>query len=132
MKLKSFTSLARQIFAKLPEEWRNGLGELTVVRRARRHPAIVGGYTLAEAVPAKQDSPAEFRLYYGSFVALDSRDAEFDFDRELREALAYEGLMQSIARSIPAAEHQRYAEREDLKRQNGDPFDPLLYRFVRA
>jgi hypothetical protein len=129
MKLKAFTALARKIFEKLPEEWRTGLGELTIVRRARHHPVIVSGYLLAEPVPAKGDAPAEFRLYYGSFVALDSRDPDFDFEHELREALAYEALMRSIAGSVPSAQHASYALRENAKRLNGDPFDPLLYRF---
>lgn len=131
MKLKTFTSLARQIFDKLPEDWRSGLGELNVVRRARRHPHVVGGYTLTESVAGKEGAAAECRVYYGSFVALDSRDPEFDFELQLRESLAYEAFMNSVTRSMPEADHLQYALRENTKRLRGEAFDPLFYRFGR-
>ncbi|HEX5724208.1 MAG TPA: DUF2007 domain-containing protein [Longimicrobiaceae bacterium] len=125
------------MFDSIPEHYRQGVAYLVVSREAVPHPEVPGVFVLGECATGEYDpgvdSPVQFRsgvhLYHGSFVQLARQEDGFDWEGELWETIAHEVLhhRESMA-GEDALEEMDYAEDENFKRREGQPFDPLFYR----
>jgi predicted Zn-dependent protease with MMP-like domain len=128
---------AREIFDAIPDEMRHGVTYLVVSEEAVPHPDVPDVYTLGECATGEYDlgfdAPGVVRsgvhLYHGSFVKLAELDPEFDWEAELEETIVHEVRhhRESTA-GEDALEDMDYAEDENFKRREGQPFDPLFYR----
>ncbi|MBI4537943.1 MAG: metallopeptidase family protein [Gemmatimonadetes bacterium] len=137
MTFEEFEGAARQMWARVPRAYLQGIDGLTAVREARRHPTLPEIYTLGECLteeyPSEWSGPETTRsrvvLYYGSFRRLSELDPDFSWEDELWETLTHElrHHLESLA-SQDALEELDYAADESFKRFEGAPFDPLYYR----
>ncbi|HEX8691550.1 MAG TPA: hypothetical protein VF746_03850 [Longimicrobium sp.] len=137
MKFKEFERRAREMFEEIPAEMRHNVEYLVVDREAVPHPSIPDIYTLGECATGEYDlgfdAPGVVRsgvhLYYGSFRRLAELDPEFDWEEELWETLTHEirHHRESTA-GEDDLEDVDYAEDENFKRREGQPFDPFFYR----
>lgn len=113
---------------------------LTVRPEALPHPTLSEVYTLGhcltERYPSDWGGPDTIRsivvLYHGSFRALAALDPDFDWEEELWETLTHEVRhhLETLARE-DELERLDYAVDEALKRDQGEAFDPLYYRYGR-
>jgi predicted Zn-dependent protease with MMP-like domain len=137
VKLKQFERRAREAFAEIPDEFKEGIDGLTVSREAPAHPTLPGVFTLGHCVTeehlSEYGSPETTRsvivLYWGSFRELATRDPEFDWEEELWETLTHEVRhhLESLA-GDDALEDVDHAADELFNRQEGLPFDPWYYQ----
>jgi predicted Zn-dependent protease with MMP-like domain len=137
MNFREFERRAREMFDQVPDEMRHGVEYLVVSADAVPHPEIPDVYTLGECATGEYDlgfdAPGVVRsgvhLYYGSFAALAELDPEFDWEGEMWETITHEirHHRESTA-GEDALEEMDYAEDENFKRREGQPFDPLFYR----
>jgi len=114
-----------------------GIDGLTVHEAARPHPeqadVVTLGECITESYPSLWEGPDTVRssiaLYYGSFLALAKRDADFDWDVELWETITHElqHHLESLAREDDL-EGVDYVMEEDTRRGKGEPFDPFYYQ----
>ena len=137
MRHREFEELAFAHWERIPEEYKQGIDGVRVLRRAKAHDELPDVYTLGEctteAYPSEYGGPDTIRsavvLYWGSFVALAELDPEFDWEDELWETLTHElrHHLESLA-SEDALEDVDYAADENFRRYEGEPFDPFFYR----
>jgi len=121
--------------AEIPEEYLDGVVEITVSPRTVAHPDRPDVYTLGECIPlvTSSDEPDALRsrvvLYHGSFAAVASDDEDFDWREEAWETLTHEVRhhVEWRAREQGLEAVDRAAE-ENYARQAGEPFDPLFFR----
>ena len=137
MTFQEFEARAREVFADIPPEYREGVDGLVVERRTAFHPTLPEIYTLGECVtenyPTEFGGPGEVRsfvvLYYGSFLALSARGEGWDWEEEIFETVTHEVRhhLESLARD-DALEVLDWVEDQNFRRREGEPFDPLFYR----
>lgn len=135
--MKEFERRAREAFAEIPEEFREGIDGLTVRREAVPHPTLPGVFTLGHCVTedhlSEYGSPDTTRsviaLYWGSFRELAKLDPDFDWNGELWETLTHEirHHLESLA-GDDALEDVDYAADELYNREEGLEFDPWYYQ----
>jgi hypothetical protein len=137
VKLRAFERLATAEWAAIPAEFREGAEGPVVVRRSHRHPLVPGYYTLGMCVPAPPlfSAGGELHLstvllYYGSFVACERRDPDFDIAAEVRETLRHEVRHHIEDRAGSAALREEDAAEEAAERwREGLPHPPGFWRF---
>ncbi len=137
MTFEEFERRAGEMFDEIPAEMRHNVEYLVVAEEALPHPTVPDVYTLGECATGEldvgMDAPDSVRsgvhLYYGSFVKLAELDEEFDWEEELWETITHEirHHRESTA-GEDDLEDTDYAEDENFKRREGQPFDPLFYR----
>ena len=137
MRFREFEELAFAHWDRIPEEYKEGIDGVRVLRRAQAHADLPDVYTMGECVtesyPSDYGGPDTIRsavvLYWGSFNALSELDREFDWEDELWETLTHElrHHLESLA-AEDALEGVDYAADENFKRFEGEPYDPLFYR----
>ncbi|HUF14062.1 MAG TPA: hypothetical protein VMN78_13240 [Longimicrobiales bacterium] len=137
MRHREFEELAFAHWHRIPEEYKQGVDGVRVLRRSKAHDELPDVYTLGECVteayPSDYGGPDTTRsavvLYWGSFAALAELDADFDWEDELWETLTHElrHHLESLA-AEDALEDVDYAADENFKRYEGEPFDPFFHR----
>jgi hypothetical protein len=137
VKFKDFERVAQEAFDAVPERYREGIDGLVVSRESLPHPKLRDVYTLGhcdtESYPSDWIGPDTTRsvviLYYGSFRNLARLDPEFDWDAEIHETVEHEVRhhLESLA-SEDQLEGVDYAMDEDIKRAEGQDFDPWYYQ----
>lgn len=137
MTFGEFEARAREVFERIPNEFRSGVDGLEVERRIEFHPTLPEVYTLGECrtetYPSEFGGAGEVRsmvvLYYGSFLRLSRTDERWDWEEEIFETVTHEirHHLESLA-SDDALELQDYMEDQNFLRRQGEPFDPLFYR----
>lgn len=137
MKFNEFERIALEAFEAVPERFREGIDGLVVSRESLPHPKLRDVYTLGhcdtESYPSDWVGPDTTRsvvvLYYGSFRNLARLDPEFDWDAEIHETVEHEVRhhLESLA-SEDQLEGVDYAMDEDIKRSDGEDFDPWYYQ----
>lgn len=137
MTFDEFERRAREIFDEIPHDLRHGVAYLQVSREAIAHPTLPDIYTLGECATgeydvetgAGDDIRSGVHLYYGSFLALARLHDDFDWEGELWETITHEiRHHRESAAGEDDLEVLDYAEDENFKRREGEPFDPLFYR----
>jgi hypothetical protein len=137
VKFNEFERIAQEAFEAVPERYREGIDALVVSRESLPHPKLRDVYTLGhcdtESYPSDWVGPDTTRsvviLYYGSFRNLARQDPEFDWEAEIHETVEHEVRhhLESLA-SEDELEGVDYAMDEDIKRDEGQDFDPWYYQ----
>ncbi len=130
MNFDEFERRAREIFDDIPPELREGVAYLQVSRETVPHPTLPDVYTLGECATGEIAADRSgVHLYYGSFLALSRLFDEFDWEGELWETVTHEVRHhRESAAGEDDLEEMDYAEDENFKRREGEPFDPLFFR----
>ncbi len=130
-----FERLAIDVFDRVPEQFREDIDGLVLEHEARRHPAIDDYFTLGECVHrtaglAEAPLISTIVLYYGSFVAVASRDPSFDVPFEVEETILHElrHHFEDRAGVLDLADEDAVEEMNE-RRRKGLPFDRTFYRF---
>lgn len=128
MDFRTFERVAREAYASIPPEFREGVDGLDVRRATVPHPAYPDVYTLGECLtedyPSEFGGPGEVRsivvLYYGSFLALSRLDETFDWEDEIFETVTHEVRhhLESLALD-DSLEQMDYAEEQNFARRYG-------------
>jgi predicted Zn-dependent protease with MMP-like domain len=138
VRFQDFERCAREAFEEIPEQYREGIDGLTVLREISAHPTLPGVYTLGHCLT--EEHPSDFggpdttrsliALYWGSFRQLAEDDPDFDWEGELWETLTHElrHHLEALA-GEDALEDVDYAADELFKRQEGLDFDPWYYQY---
>ena len=135
MRLDDFRELVTRLSRELPEEYLDGVAEITVSPRAVPHPVREEIYTLGHCVPIHAGESAHadevqsrIVLYHGSFQALAHLDPEFDWRAEAWETLTHE-LRHHLEWRARAANLEAFddAAEENFARHDGDRFDPTFH-----
>ena len=132
MTLEDFRGLVARLVREIPDEFYDGIIEVTVSSRTSPHPTRGDIWTLGECIPVSGDAPGEVQsrivLYHGSFATLASITDAFDWVGEARETLQHE-LRHHIEWRARRAELEAYdrAAEENFARLDGEPFDPLFF-----
>jgi hypothetical protein len=127
--------LVRRLSAEVPEEYLDGVSEITVSPRAVPHPARADIFTLGHCIPfhaGASGAPDEIQsrvvLYHGSFLALADLDPAFDWRSEAWETLTHELRHHLEWRAREGAlEAFDEAAEQNFARADGEPFDPLFH-----
>jgi len=137
VRFREFERHAREVFERIPEEYRKGVDGLKVARDALPHPTLPEIYTLGmcytEDYPSDWVGPETTRsivvLYHGSFERLAELDPEFDWEKEIWETLTHEirHHLESLALQDDL-EGVDYAMDEEFKRWEGMSFDPWYFQ----
>jgi hypothetical protein len=137
VKFGEFERRAREVFAEIPEHFKQGIDGLEVSREAVPHPSLPDVYTLgvchteehASAYGGPDTTRSVIVLYWGSFRGLAGRDSDFDWEAEIWETLTHElrHHLESLA-GDDALEDVDYAADELFNRQEGLEFDPWYYQ----
>jgi hypothetical protein len=137
MNFEDFERRARQVFAEIPEHFKQGIDGLEVSREAVPHPTLPDIYTLGvchtEEHLSSYGGPETTRsiivLHWGSFRGLADLDPDFDWEGEIWETLTHElrHHLESLA-GDDALEDVDYAADELFNRQEGLEFDPWYYQ----
>jgi predicted Zn-dependent protease with MMP-like domain len=137
LKFNEFERIAQEAFEAVPERFREGVDGLVVSRESLPHPRLRDVYTLGhcetESYPSEWVGPETTRsvviLYYGSFRNLARLDPEFDWDAEIHETVQHEVRhhLESLADEDELGGVD-YAMDEDMKREEGQDFDPWYYQ----
>lgn len=138
MDFPDFERRAREAFRRIPDEYREGVDGLKVVREAMPHPTMADIHTLGECrtefYPSDWVGPETTRsivvLYHGSFQRLAELDPKFDWEEELWETLTHElrHHLEFLAED-DALEGVDHAMDEEFKRWEGMDFDPWYYQY---
>lgn len=135
MRLADFETMVRRMAAGIPEEFLEGVAEISVSPRTVPHPSREGIYTLGECVPlpATGDNPDAVQsrvvLYHGSFAAVARDHPDFDWREEAWETLTHEVRHHVEWRArAPDLEALDEAAEHNYARHDGEPFDPAFYR----
>jgi predicted Zn-dependent protease with MMP-like domain len=141
MDYADFERRAHEIFDGIPEDFREGVDGLQVEHTTLEHPSLPEVYTLGECrseyYPSEFGGAGEVRsyvvLFYGSFLALSRVRDDWDWEDELWETVTHEVRhhLESLA-SEDALEEVDYAEDQNFRRREGEPFDPFFYRSMPA
>ncbi len=132
MRLDDFRALVRRLADEVPEQFLDGIIEITVSPRAVPHPTRADIYTLGECIPLATTPGGSVQsrvvLYYGSFSALAHLDARFDWQVEARETLQHELRHHLEWRAgAPQLEALDRAAEANYARHEHEPFDPLFF-----
>jgi predicted Zn-dependent protease with MMP-like domain len=135
--LHTFERHAREDWARIPPEYRQGVDGVIVRAEALRHPELDDVFTMGECIteayPSDFGSADTIRssvvLYYGSFVSIAKESDDFDWAGEIWETLTHElqHHLESLAQEDGLGDMD-YAADENFKRCNDEPFDPFFYR----
>jgi hypothetical protein len=137
VRFSEFERRAHQLFAEIPDHFREGVDGLDVRPEAVPHPSLPEIFTLGECLT--EHYPSDFGgagtirslvvLYHGSFEELSRRSEEWDWEHEIWETLTHE--IQHHLESLAAddrLELQDYVEDQNFSRRQGERFDPFFYR----
>ncbi len=137
MDFTQFDRRAHEIFDGIPPHFREGVEGLQVERATVEHPSLPEVFTLGECrseyYPSEFGGAGEVRsyvvLFYGSFLALSRVRENWNWEDELWETITHEVRhhLESLA-SDDALEELDYAEDQNFRRREGEPFDPLFFR----
>ncbi|HEX5005332.1 MAG TPA: metallopeptidase family protein [Gemmatimonadales bacterium] len=135
MNLHDFRALVSRLSADVPEEFLDGIAEITVSPRVVPHPTRGEVYTLGHCIPvhaadtgAAEEIQSRVVLYHGSFRALAELDADFDWRSEAWETLTHELRHHLEWRAREGAlEAFDEAAEQNFARQEGEAFDPLFH-----
>jgi len=132
MEFRTFEARAHQMWAEIPEDFKDGVDGIVVQHDAHTHPEHPDYFTLGmcdtEPYPSGFSGPETTRsvltLYWGSFQALAERGDTFDWEEELWETITHElrHHLEFLA-DEDALEGLDYAMEETYKRMEGEPFD---------
>jgi hypothetical protein len=138
MTFDEFRTRGHEVFARIPEDFREGVEGLEVMRRTVMHPTLPEVYTLGECLsdfyPSEFGGAGEVRsrvvLYYGSFQAVARDEEEWDWEDEIWETITHEirHHLEHLA-SEDALGEMDYAVYQSFAMREGEPFDPHFYRF---
>jgi hypothetical protein len=137
VRFSEFERRAHELFAEIPDHFREGVDGLDVRREAVPHPSLPEIFTLGECLtehyPSEFGGPGTIRslvvLHHGSFEELARRSEAWDWEHEIWETLTHEiqHHLESLA-SDDRLEVQDYVEDQNFSRRQGEPFDPYFYR----
>jgi predicted Zn-dependent protease with MMP-like domain len=137
MDFHEFERVAREAYAAIPPDFREGVDGLDVTRETVPHPTLPEIFTLGECksefFPSEFGGAGEVRsvvvLYYGSFLELSRRDEAWDWEGEIWETITHEirHHLESLA-GEEALEELDYAEDQNFARREREPFEPLFFR----
>lgn len=132
MRLDDFRQLVRRLSDEVPEQFLDGIIEITVSSRSLPHPTRADIYTLGECVPLASTPGGAVQsrivLYYGSFAALAHLSPGFEWETEARETLQHELRHHLEWRAgAPELEALDWATEQNYARLDGEPFDPLFF-----
>jgi len=135
MRLNDFKALVARVSREVPEEFLDGVFEITVSPRTVPHPTRADIFTLGHCIPfhaGSSGAPDEIQsrvvLYYGSFQALAELDPDFDWRTEAWDTLTHELRHHLEWRAREGAlEAFDEAAEENFARLEGDPFDPEFH-----
>ncbi len=138
MTFEEFKARAHEVFAGIPDDYREGVEGIEVTRKTVMHPTLPEVYTLGECLsdfyPSEFGGAGEVRsrvaLYYGSFQAVARDEEDWDWDDEIWETITHEirHHLEHLA-SEDALEEMDYAADQSFAMREGEPFDPHFYRF---
>jgi len=135
VRFDDFRALVSHLAREVPEEFLDGVAEITVSPRTIPHPTRAEIYTLGHCIPfhaGETGAPDEIQsrvvLYHGSFRALAALDADFDWRAEAWETLTHElrHHLEWRAREDALEAFDEAAE-QNFARLDGEPFDPLFH-----
>jgi len=135
MRLDDFRALVSRLSREVPEEFLDGISEITVSPRAVPHPTRADIFTLGHCIPfhagdtgAVDEIQSRVVLYHGSFRALAELDPDYDWRTEAWETLTHELRHHLEWRAREGAlEAFDEAAEQNFARTDGEPFDPLFY-----
>ena len=135
MDFAAFEALLRELCAEIPDDYFDGVTEVTASPRAVPHPDRPGIFTLGECIPLPladgdpQSVQSRVVLYHGSFRALAEGEPTFDWAGEAWDTLTHELRHHVEWRAqVVALEGVDRAVEANFARHDGDAFDPLFYR----
>ncbi len=134
MRFDDFRALVERLAREMPSEYRDGIVAIDVSPKTVPHPVHGDVYTLGECVPLEwsssgADLQSRIVLYHGSFAAL-ARLGDFDWREEAWETLTHELRHHLEWRaSVDALAAYDWAAEQNFARHEGQPFDPVFYRF---
>lgn len=131
MELRDFRGLIERLAADVPAHYRDGIVAVEVSPRTVAHPVYPSVYTMGECIPidaAGDPPPSRVVLYHGSFRALASERADFDWRAEAWDTLTHE-LRHHLEWRANARELDLYdwAAEQNFRRLEGEAFDPVFY-----
>ncbi len=136
MRRGDFEAMVRAMTAEVPAEFLNGVVSIDVTGKAVPHPVRADVYTLGECIPHGFGGPddegptirSSVELHYGSFAALASLQASFDWRHEAWETLTHELRHHLEWRArVPALEALDEAVEANYARLDGEAFPPLFH-----
>ena len=131
MQLADFRRLIEHMTADVPPQYLDGVVAVEVSPRTVPHPVFPSVYTLGECITvdvAADPAPSRLVLYHGSFVALAGERRDFDWRAEAWETLTHELRHHLEQRaSVTDLDAFDWAADQNVRRQEGAPFDPLFY-----
>jgi hypothetical protein len=132
MELAAFRSLVQDLSREIPAEFFDGVAAVDVSPRVVPHPLRADVYTLGECIPfhiGTDEVLSRVVLYHGSFRALAAGQEDFEWERETHETLLHE-LRHHLEWRAGSEELETYDEavEQNLRRLDGEPFDPVFYR----
>ena len=135
MRLDDFRALVARLSKEVPEEFLDGISEITVSPRAVPHPTRADIFTLGHCIPfhatdtgAADEIQSRVVLYHGSFRALAELAPDFDWRTETWETLTHELRHHLEWRAREGAlEAFDEAAEQNFARMDGEPFDPLFH-----
>jgi hypothetical protein len=138
MDFATFERRAHEMWAEIPDPYKEGIDGVVVKRDAEAHPDHPDYYTLGmcftEPYPSGYMGPDTTRsilaLYWGSFRKVAERGEDFDWEEELWETITHElrHHLEFLAED-DALEGVDHAMEETYKRGQGEPFDPWYWQF---
>lgn len=137
MTFDDFRRRAEEIFASIPDEYREGVDGLEAVRKTVPHPSLPDVFTLGECLsesyPSDFGGAGEIRsrvvLYYGSFLALSRLSDDWDWEDELFETITHEVRHHLEHLAVDdTLEEMDFAEDQNFARREGEEFDPFYFR----
>jgi hypothetical protein len=135
MRLDDFRALVSRLSREVPEEFLDGISEITVSPRAVPHPTRADIFTLGHCIPfhaGETGAPEEIQsrvvLYHGSFRALADLEPDYDWRTEAWDTLTHELRHHLEWRAREGAlEAFDEAAEQNFARGDGEPFDPLFH-----
>jgi len=137
--LPTFRRRAREMWDRIPPEFRAGVEALVVEESEVPHPELRGIWTLGECLTEEWPGTyaeggsvrSRVHLYHGSFRRLAALDPAFSWEAELWETILHELLHhREFAASEEGLEVFDRAVDENFRRHAGKRFDPLFYRLL--
>jgi len=137
MDFATFESRAHEMWAEIPDAYKEGIDGVVVKEDPEAHPEHPDYYTLGmcftEPYPSGYMGPDTTRsilaLYWGSFRKVAERGGDFDWEEELWETITHElrHHLEFLAED-DALEGLDYAMEETWKRSEGEVFDPWYWQ----
>jgi hypothetical protein len=135
MRLADFETMIRRLCDQVPDDFLDGIAEVTVSPRAVPHPERPEIFTLGECVPLPvslgtgvDGLQSRIVLYHGSFAALARLQGGMDWQKEAWETLTHElrHHLEWRARA-PDLEDFDWAVEHNFARHDGEPFDHTFF-----